>query len=110
MRFAGTASQYSKKAMPQLASTAIQSALERYLRWPYQAKVMNTFEATSSTTGVTKGLMRKPSGRVGLDQGISASRSRKAGKRRAHKAATPIVPSPPTTTDDTAPTTAASAP
>jgi hypothetical protein len=57
MRFAGTASQYSKNAMPQLASTAIHKALARYFRCPYQANVMNTFEAIRSTIGVTKGLM-----------------------------------------------------
>src|SRR4051812_26188799 len=57
MRFAGTASQYSKKAMPQLTSTAPQSGVVLNLRWPYQAKVMNTFEARSMTTGAICGFI-----------------------------------------------------
>ena len=43
--------------MPQLASTAIHRALAGYFRCPYQANVMNTFDAIRSTIGVTKGLM-----------------------------------------------------
>src|SRR5216683_2924787 len=43
-RLAGTASQYSKNAMPQLTSTASGSQLALNLRWPYQAKVMKTLE------------------------------------------------------------------
>ena len=53
MRLAGTASQYSKKAMPQLTITAIHKGFEVWLRWPYQAKVMKTLEASSSTMGAT---------------------------------------------------------
>src|SRR5690554_6648313 len=53
MRLAGTASQYSKNAMPQLISTTTQSVAPGNLRCPYQAKVMKTFEATSSRTGAT---------------------------------------------------------
>src|SRR6266849_1763205 len=40
MRFAGTWKQYSKKAMPQLTAMTFHSASLRYLRWPYQAKVL----------------------------------------------------------------------
>ena len=55
MRLAGTASQYSKKAMPQLASTATVSYAGRYFRCPYQANVMNTLDASSIRTGRTWG-------------------------------------------------------
>src|SRR5260370_31764195 len=48
MRFAGTWKQYSKKAMPQLTAMTFHSASLRYLRWPYQAKVMKIFEMVSS--------------------------------------------------------------
>ena len=51
MRFAGTANQYSRKAMPQLTRTAPQSGAALNLRCPYQAKVMNTFEATGRAIG-----------------------------------------------------------
>src|ERR1700709_493028 len=54
-RLAGTASQYSKKAIPQLTSTASGSQLSLNLRWPYQAKVMKTLEANSMSTGKTDG-------------------------------------------------------
>src|SRR3981189_1949455 len=54
-RLAGTASQYSKNAMPQLPSTATGSQLSLYLRWPYHAKVMKTLEANSIRTGKTDG-------------------------------------------------------
>src|ERR1700704_2192468 len=47
MRLAGTWKQYSKKAMPQLARRTFQIASLRYLRWPYQAKVMKIFEMVS---------------------------------------------------------------
>src|SRR5579864_3186322 len=49
IRFAGTWKQYSKKAMPQLARITFQSASLRYLRWPYQAKVIKIFETVSRT-------------------------------------------------------------
>src|ERR1041384_5684997 len=49
MRLAGTWKQYSKNAMPQLARITFQSASLRYLRWPYQAKVMKTLEMVSRT-------------------------------------------------------------
>src|SRR5215217_7415473 len=65
MRLAGTASQYSKKAMPQLTSTAAQIGVALYFRCPYQANVMNTFEATSRTIGETVGGMGKPVGARG---------------------------------------------
>ena len=53
-RLAGTWSRYSKNAIPQLTSTAVQRAEVLYLRWPYHAKVMNTLEAArSSTVGTT---------------------------------------------------------
>ena len=36
-------------AMPQLASAAMyQGVADRFFRWPYQAKVMKTFDAASS--------------------------------------------------------------
>src|SRR5215218_984527 len=54
-RFAGTARQYSMKAMPQLTRITSGSQDCLNLRWPYQAKVMNTFEANSIRTGRTNG-------------------------------------------------------
>src|ERR1700687_6109999 len=60
-RLAGTASQYSKNAMPQLTMMASGSQLSLYFRWPYQANVMKTLEANSITTGNTEGEM------VGMD-------------------------------------------
>src|SRR5690606_21829115 len=42
---AGTISTYSKKAMPQLTRITAASGAALYFRWPYQAKVMKTFEA-----------------------------------------------------------------
>ena len=49
MRLAGTCSRYSASAMPQLTSAAMyHGAVARFFRWPYQAMVMNTLEATSS--------------------------------------------------------------
>src|ERR1700722_8289949 len=51
MRFAGTCSRYSNKAMPQLTRAATtQGRVFNSLRCPYQAKVMNTFERLSSPT------------------------------------------------------------
>src|SRR3954447_15093844 len=50
-RLAGTASQYSKNAIPQLARITSTSELSLNLRWPYQAKVMNTLEANSINIG-----------------------------------------------------------
>src|SRR6185295_8167386 len=54
-RLAGTASQYSKKAIPQLARTTTGSALSLNLRWPYQAKVMKTLETNSIKIGSSVG-------------------------------------------------------
>src|SRR5262245_45048695 len=54
-RLAGTASQYSTKAIPQLVSTTTGSALCLNFRWPYQAKVMKTLEANSIRTGSSVG-------------------------------------------------------
>src|SRR5690606_14908715 len=51
MRLAGTIRLYSKKAMPQLTTIAMNSGALLYLRWPYQAKVMNTLLASSNSTG-----------------------------------------------------------
>src|ERR1700747_2756195 len=48
MRFAGTWKQYSKNAMPQLARMTFHNASLRYLRWPYQAKVMKMFETVKN--------------------------------------------------------------
>ncbi len=53
MRLAGTARQYSKKAIPQLISTISHIARCSTFNWPYQAKVMNTFEATSMRIGAS---------------------------------------------------------
>src|SRR5437868_2564232 len=50
-RLAGTASQYSEHAMPQLTMIATGNGLCLNFRWPYQAKVMNTLEANSISTG-----------------------------------------------------------
>jgi hypothetical protein len=47
MRLAGTCRQYSKSAMDQLTRMTLQSGTPRYLRWPYQAKVMKIFEPMS---------------------------------------------------------------
>src|SRR5439155_17409267 len=60
-RLAGTASQYSKKAMPQLTMMTGGSGLPLNFRCPYQAKVMNTLEANSISTGNSVGEM------VGMD-------------------------------------------
>src|SRR3977135_3178422 len=54
-RLAGTASQYSTKAMPQLTSTTVGSGLSLNFRWPYQAKVMKTLEANSISIGSSVG-------------------------------------------------------
>src|SRR5437868_38764 len=53
MRLAGTARQYSKKAIPQLISTISHMARCSTFSWPYQAKVMNTLETISSRTGAS---------------------------------------------------------
>src|SRR5437764_1346541 len=45
---AGTWKQYSKKAIPQLTKITFQRAELRYLRWPYQAKVMKRLEIVNS--------------------------------------------------------------
>src|SRR5471030_1739468 len=51
MRLAGTARQYSKKAMPQLTSTTCHSATLGNFNWPYQAKVIKTLEQNRRTMG-----------------------------------------------------------
>src|SRR5882724_5439014 len=56
-RLAGTASQYSKNAMPQLTIIASGSGLCLNFRWPYHANVMNTLEANSIRTGKSCGEM-----------------------------------------------------
>src|SRR5580658_462394 len=51
MRFAGTCSRYSNRAMPQLTSAATtHGRVFNSFRCPYQAKVMKTFDRHSSTT------------------------------------------------------------
>jgi hypothetical protein len=55
MRFAGTAKQYSTKAMPQLAKMTRTSGTALYLRWPYQARVMKRLEQNRSATGARNG-------------------------------------------------------
>ena len=47
MRFAGTWKIYSKSASPQLARITSHNAWLLNLRWPYQARFINTFEKTS---------------------------------------------------------------
>src|SRR5690606_20729172 len=62
-RLAGTCRQYSKKAIPQLARITTTSGVVLNFRCPYQAKVMNRFEAVSNTTTVShagKALMQVP--------------------------------------------------
>src|SRR6478735_1637944 len=56
-RLAGTASQYSKKAMPQLAMMTSGSGLSLNFRCPYQANVMKTLEANSIRIGSSEGEM-----------------------------------------------------
>src|SRR5580693_5799930 len=60
-RLAGTASQYSKNAMPQLTMMASGSQLSLNFRWPYQANVMKILEPNSIRTGNSCGEM------VGMD-------------------------------------------
>jgi len=51
IRFAGTWIKYSKNAMHQLTIAAINQGLSlRSFKGPYQAKVMNTFDAISINT------------------------------------------------------------
>src|SRR5216683_36189 len=54
-RLAGTASQYSKNAMPQLTMMANGSQLSLNFKWAYHANVMKTLEANSIRTGKTDG-------------------------------------------------------
>ena len=76
MRLAGTCSRYSNSAMPQLTSAAMYQGLSaRFFRWPYQAKVMKTFEATSSTI-VCSGDRQAVHARKSLDAIASATRAR----------------------------------
>src|SRR5688572_871491 len=54
MRFAGTWSRYSKKAMPQLATAAQYHGLAfQFFKCAYQAKVMKALEQISNTTVLT---------------------------------------------------------
>jgi len=47
---------YSKKATPQeIKTTEGSPLLWKYFKWPYQAKVMKVFEATSSRVVLKKG-------------------------------------------------------
>ena len=51
IRFAGTMSRYSARAMPQLSKAAVHHGLSFIVRrWPYQAKVMKRFDAQSRPT------------------------------------------------------------
>src|SRR5216683_7405151 len=54
-RLAGTASQYSKNAMPQLTTIVSGSQLSLNFKWPYHANVMKTLEANSIRTGNSDG-------------------------------------------------------
>src|SRR4029077_2830360 len=67
-RLAGTASQYSKNAMPQLAMMTSGSGCSLNFRWPYQAKVMKTLEANSIRKGRIVGEI------VGIDTHFQMSR------------------------------------
>src|ERR1043165_251188 len=53
IRLAGTWKIYSNSAMDQLITITNSRGLCLYLRWPYHAKVMNTFEMTSRMTVFT---------------------------------------------------------
>ena len=54
MRLAGTWKQYSKNAMPQLATIATKRGLPLSAeRCPYQAKLMKTFATTNNPSEVT---------------------------------------------------------
>src|SRR6059058_6153062 len=58
MRLPGTCSRYSKNAIPQLATAArYQGRSARFLRCAYQANVMKTLEATSSSVADRTGLI-----------------------------------------------------
>src|ERR1700722_8238316 len=48
MRLAGTLKKYSKKSIIQLITITLNRGTLRYLRWPYQAKVMKMLEKVSS--------------------------------------------------------------
>src|SRR3954467_490768 len=67
MRLAGTWRRYSNSAMPQLAAAAAHHGqAARFLRCAYQAKVMNTLEATSSAAETKTGeRVNRPSPRPG---------------------------------------------
>ena len=58
-RLAGTASQYSKNAIPQLAMMTSGSHLPLNFKWPYHANVMKTLEALSIRTGNSDGGMTR---------------------------------------------------
>ena len=45
---------HADAAIIQLASTTTHNGFSRWARWPYQAKVMNTFEPVSMRTGSTR--------------------------------------------------------
>src|SRR3990167_7116648 len=55
MRLAGTARAYSGRAISQLTRITSGSPTALCLRWPYQAKVMKTFDASSIRTGASFG-------------------------------------------------------
>jgi len=50
---AGTAKQYSKKAIPQLTRITVISGADLYFRCPYHANVMNTFDAVRRRIGAS---------------------------------------------------------
>src|SRR5690606_28669666 len=60
MRLAGTARQYSKKAIPHAMTIASQIGRERSPRWPYQAKVMKMLETKSMPIGTRYAVMMPP--------------------------------------------------
>src|SRR5471030_1861526 len=82
MRLAGTARQYSKKAMPQLTSTTCHSATLGNFSWPYQAKVIKTLEQNRRTMG-RSAVMANTSGEHGNDTVLAAREQRRRGVRPA---------------------------
>src|SRR6476469_6265174 len=84
MRFAGTWRRYSKSAMPQLTKAATYHLRSlRFRRWAYQAKVMNTFDSTSSPavrriTGIVGPLPHGPESEVLV---VEAEIGRRADRR-----------------------------
>jgi hypothetical protein len=54
---AGTWKQYSSEAIIQLKKITLGRGVLRYLRWPYQAKVMKILEMVNSTIVVISAML-----------------------------------------------------